>query len=133
MSQVYSISLKFDYLNKDLAKNAIQRKIARGPEEHINYDLGHYKDDIGLDLDNVHDLVRLIFGGWDAELDSTTLPGYDGWLFSGFNASYGWEHVMMTAFEDIAPFLEDGSHLIIDIDEGVDEGVVKDGQVEWLR
>lgn len=58
MSQVYSISLKFDYLNKDLAKKVIQQKIARGPEEHINYGLGHYKNDLDLDLDHFLDLER---------------------------------------------------------------------------
>ena len=130
MSQVYSISLKFDFLNEKLAKQVLQQKIARGREEHINYGLDHYKNDIGLDLDNVHDLVRLIFGGWDARLHDHVEPG---WLYAGFNASYGWESVMMTAFEDIAPFLEDGSALIIDVEEGVDEGVVKEGQVEWIR
>ena len=130
MSQVYSISLKFDFLNENLAKQTLQQKIARGPEEHINYGLDHYKNDIGLDLDNVHDLVRLIFGGWDARLHE---DGEPGWLYAGFNASYGWEDVMMTAFEEIAPFLEGGSALIIDVDEGVDHGIVKDDQAVWLR
>jgi hypothetical protein len=132
MSQVYSISLKFDYLSLECAKQTLQQRIARGSDEHVNYSLEHYKNDIGLDLDNVHDLVRLIFGGWDARLDSTTLPGWSGWLFSGFNASYGWESVMRDAFEAVAPFLEDGSEIVIDIDEGVDHGVVKDGQAVWL-
>jgi hypothetical protein len=39
---------------------------------------------------------------------------------------------MRDAFEAVAPFLEDGSEIVIDIDEGVDHGVVKDGQAVWL-
>ena len=130
MSQVYSISLKFEFLSIECAKDALQRRIAKGREERVNYSLDHYKGDVGLDLDNVHDLVRLFFGGWDANLREGLEPG---WLHAGFNASYGWEDVMMTAFEDIAPFLDDGSEIVIDVDEGVDHGVVKDGSAVWLQ
>ena len=130
MSQVYDISLKLGYLSTECAKQALQHRIANAEREHVNYSLDHYRD-IGLDLDNVHDLVRMIFGGWDAKFDEFSEPG---WLEAGFNASYGWEAVMMDAFTSIAPFLEDGSEIIIDLwDEGRDHAIVKDGEAVWLE
>lgn len=50
---------------------------------------------------------------------------------SSFDASYGWEAVMMEVFECMAPHLEDGSMLEIWPDYGKDFGTVKSGQVKW--
>ena len=53
------------------------------------------------------------------------------WLYSCFDASYGWETVMMDAFDKIAPFLEDGSEIKIYPDSGRDYGYVDNGEVIW--
>lgn len=47
---------------------------------------------------------------------------------NGFDATYGWESVMMEMFEELAPVLEDGSDLFINCDDGVDVLVIKDGK-----
>lgn len=49
---------------------------------------------------------------------------------SCFDASYGWEIVMEQAFEVMAKYLDDGSGLCLDMDEGSREFIVKDGKVE---
>lgn len=131
MSQVYSVSLiRLQYKDREGAKNALQQRIAKGAEERVNYSLDHYRDDIGLDLENVDDLVRMIFGGWEARLEPGSIPG---WLTAGFNASYGWESVMMDAFEAMGPFLEETAEVYIDVDEGYDRGRVINGKVEWIH
>lgn len=127
MGQTYSIYLKVEFLNKRLAASALQAKIGRAREEHINYSLDHYKE-IGVGTDTVEDLLKIFFGGWDADLRRTR----DGGLESGFDASYGWESVMMDAFDVIAPYIEDGSYIEIYPDSGVDKGLVKNGETLWV-
>lgn len=38
---------------------------------------------------------------------------------------------MITAFNEIGPYLKDGSSIKIYPDSGVDKAVVKNGKVEW--
>ena len=54
----------------------------------------------------------------------------NGWTTysNGFDATYGWESVMMEMFEELAQVLEDGSDLFINCDDGVDVLVIKDGK-----
>lgn len=42
------------------------------------------------------------------------------------------ESVMMDAFEKIAPHLEDGSEIKIYPDNGLDHGIIENGNVKWL-
>ena len=46
---------------------------------------------------------------------------------SDFDASYGWEWVMIEWFKYVAPYLKDGSELYIAPDSSWDELVIKDG------
>jgi len=128
MGQCYSVYLKVRFTDEEGAKKALQQKIARGAEERTDYSLDHYKGDLGLDLDNVHDLVRLFFGGWKARFDETA---DSDWVTADFDASYGWEYVMMDAFDIMAPYLEDGSSIEIYPDSGKDICVVCDGAPCW--
>lgn len=132
MSQVYSVSLiGLKFKDERGVKEALHRKIASDTENNrANYSLGHYFGELGLDPENACHLLRMIFGGWDARLDHINWEGRE-WLTCGFNASYGWESIMMEAFEDIAPYLQDGVELNIDVDEGVDHAIVKDGRAVW--
>jgi hypothetical protein len=47
---------------------------------------------------------------------------------SYFNASYGWERIMMDWFEVLAPFLANGSQMLIYPDEDYDKLVIKNGK-----
>ena len=131
MGACYSVSLiGLKFKDEQGAKKALQDKIARGEEEHTNYEIPHFEA-LGKSTDKLEDLLAIFFAGWDAKLDHINWEGRE-WLTAGFNAGYGWEGVMMDAFEDIAPFLEDGSEVQIYPDSGCDHGVVKDGKVEWV-
>ena len=76
MGQTYSIYLKVEFLNKRLAASALQAKIGRAREEHINYGLDHYEE-IGVGTDTIEDLLKIFFGGWDADLRKTRDGGLE--------------------------------------------------------
>ena len=123
MGQTYSIHLKLKIKDEKGLKKALSDKIARGEEERTNYSLDHCRD-IGVDTDTLDGLLQVIFGGWNAGLK----PAPNGTLESDFDACYGWEDVMMDAFDEMAPFLEDGSSLKIYPDTSYDLQIVEGGK-----
>ncbi|MFQ7193810.1 hypothetical protein [Thomasclavelia spiroformis] len=50
-------------------------------------------------------------------------------IYSDFNASYGWENVMLNVFLKISDALKDNSKLIIYIENDYDELYIKNGKV----
>lgn len=130
MGQVYSVILDVKFKDKEKAAETLRDKISKGKEENTNYNLDHYKS-IGIGIDTIEDLLKIFFGGWRGILGSGT--GKDKRLYAGFNACYGWENVMMTAFEQIAPYLEDDSSLTIYPDSGTDKAIVKSGKAIWVK
>lgn len=128
MGQCYSVTLKLSFKDREGATKALRRKIERGKEKHINYSLEHYKE-IGIDTKILEDLLKIFFGGWEGKL---TLDDPTPNIFhSGFDASYGWENVMMAAFEELSPFLEDQSSITIYPDSGADKAIVKKQRAIW--
>ena len=103
-------------------------KISRAKEERVLYGMQGLRMK-GFDFDNIWDLMSVFFCGWGQKLKETANAD---WLYSGFDASYGWESVMTDAFEKIAPFLEEGSEIKIYPDSGCDHGIVENGKVNWL-
>lgn len=126
MGQCYSVILKVNFTDKQKAADALNDKISWAAEERTNYNLGHYQE-LGIGSDTIEDLLKIFFGGWSGNLKTRE----DGSMDSDFDASYGWEGVMMDAFERIAPYLEDGSMIKIYPDCGVDKGTVVNGIVTW--
>lgn len=127
MGSVYSIHSQMKFKDKDKAIKILQAKISRGKEEHIDYGLDTYRKSENLDINDIDDLIAVFIGPgsmFDVSNDD------DGWTTysNGFDASYGWESVMMEMFEELLPVLEDGSDLFIDCDDGVDVLVIKDGK-----
>ena len=128
MGQCYSVEIKARFRDEDSAKKALQAKLDRHEEEHVNYSLDHFTGELGLSTDNLHDLMGIFFGGWKGKLEPSTT---DDWEYADFDASYGWESLMMDAFEVIAPYLADGSVIKIYPDSGCDHGTVRNGKCEW--
>ena len=128
MGQCYDVNLRVRFTDEKGAKNALFAKVGRWKQEHVIYDMQGLRMK-GFDFDKIWDLMSVFFCGWGERLVETADKK---WLYSGFDASYGWEHVMMDAFEDIAPFLEEGSEIKIYPDSGLDHGVVENGKVKWI-
>lgn len=128
MGQTYDVNLRVRFKDEKGAKQALSDKISRAKQEHIIYDMQGLRRK-GFDFDNIWDLMSVFFCGWGEKL----LDASDkSWRYSCFDASYGWESVMMDAFEKIAPHLEDGSEIKIYPDSGCDHGIVENGKVKWL-
>lgn len=126
MGQCYDISLRLRIKDEEGAKKALQTKATAGSKTLDDFrGMGH-------DMDTVDGLLRHFYTGWDRGMtwDLTTDPDL---LSAGFDASYGWESVMMEAFEAMAPYLEDGSEIYIYPDSDYDQGVVRDGKAVWLH
>ena len=128
MGQCYSVEIKARFRDEDGAKKALQAKLDRHEEDFVNYNLDHFTGELGLSTDNLHDLMGIFFGGWKGKLEPSTT---DDWEYADFDASYGWESLMMDAFEVIAPYLADGSVIKIYPDSGCDHGTVRNGKCEW--
>ncbi len=127
MGQCYDVNLCIRFKDEDGAKNALKAKIGRANEEKILYGESGLKA-IGFDFDNIWDLMSVFFCGWGEKLRETANKD---WLYSCFDASYGWERVMLDAFEKIASYLEEDSEIKIYPDSGCDYGYVKNGEVIW--
>lgn len=127
MGSVYSIHSQMKFKDKDKAIKILQAKIGRGKEEHIDYGLDTYRKSENLDINDIDDLIAVFIGigkMFDVANDDDGWTTYD----NGFDASYGWESVMMEMFEELAPVLEDASDLFINCDDGVDVLVIKYGK-----
>ena len=129
MGQCYDVNLRVRFKDEKGARKALMDKVARGRQEHVLYDMQGLRMR-GFDFDKIWDLMSLFFCGWGEKLKETADKG---WLYSCFDASYGWEGVMIEAFNEIAPFVEDGSEIKIYPDSGCDHGLVKDGKVNWVE
>ena len=125
MGQCYDVNLRVRFKDKEGAKNALRKKISRSEEEHVCYFLPQHGER-KFNLSDLWDLMSIFFGGWDGIFHSPDdweknrpIRAEGVWIWSGFNASYVWEHVMIDAFDKIAPFLEDG--------------YVENGEVIWQQ
>lgn len=130
MGQTYSVYIKLRFRDEEGAKKALVDKIARAERENVSYDIEGLEVKHQFDLTNTLDLLSVFFCGWGDRLQrNTTDPGV---LHSGFDASYGWEKVMMDAFDEIAEYLYNGSWIRIYPDSGKDLAIVRGGRAVWL-
>lgn len=117
MGQCYSIELSLKLKDRTKAISSLNAKIARAGMEHCRYNLE------GKDTDSLDDLLRVFL---------TDTMKFDGeTYYSDFDASYGWESVLMDMFECLSDCLEDGSSIKIYPDSGCDHGVIENGKCVW--
>ena len=126
MGDCYSVELRVK-LRKSTKANMQKllrqwmRKEAEGTDDRpgVDWHLAEYRRH-GLRPDSFNGICKILlaFHQGDARHVATG-DGFD--LFrSGFNASYGWDRVMVDAFFEMSWALEKGSYLEIDRDEGRD-------------
>ena len=127
MGACYSIELKVKLLDEAGAVKALQEHIKN--DTHSNYSLDQYAKQ-GIKTDTFDNLMRIIFAGWKhQELDIQEIDGTK-YYSNDFDASYGWEMVMILAFEVLIPFIADGSTLEISVDNDYEKLVIKNGKIE---
>lgn len=90
-----------------------------------------YADFSSKRFTNIEDALKAIFTERGLRIKALTDTAVS--FTSGFDASYGWESVMMEWFESVASVLGEGSTLDIYPDNGHNQGIVNSsGGVNWL-
>jgi len=126
MSACYSVTLTAAIKDEQGALATTQKFIRDA--KNTDFGLVDYLAQ-GVDISSLEGLIRVLLAG-RKENSFTATDSDDGFRIydSGFNASYGWESVMIEWFEAIAPHLADGSRLLIYPDSDFDLLVVEQGK-----
>ena len=115
MGACYSVMLKVNLTNEEGAIKALNEHIANDTRAEYSTD--------GRDTNTFDGLMNVLL------VDCMTYEkGRFKYYESDFDASYGWEGVMMEWFDIMAPFLMDNSKLLIYPDSSYDELVIRNGK-----
>ena len=125
MSACYYVSLKVKVLDEQGAIKALNEHIAN--DKYADYSLDLYAEQ-GITTETFDDLMRIFLAGWKHQEVTITPKRIYTYYENEFNASYGWEIVMMDMFKVIAPYVKDGSELLIYPDTDYDKLIIKDGK-----
>ena len=105
MGACYSVEMQVSFATKENEEKAAEILNEFVHSERANFSLDHWKK-IGGTLDTFDDLVKLIFAGHQNP-DHYDLDVDENWHrhrhAHDFDASYGWEGVMIDMFKLIAP------------------------------
>lgn len=129
MGACYSVWLKAKI--KDGRVNeiveALNNKIATTDGRCVNYGIDRFYPGYESPF-TVRQLMEVFFvkhqESFEMDIDDKVIE-----VNSNFDASYGWESIMIEAVGLIAPWLEDNSKLYIEIDNDYDKFIVKDGKL----
>lgn len=113
MGACYSVDMKIRLKDKRAANRVLRKHIYE--DTGTNYNLDAFARE-GITPDDFDNLMHIFLAGWKKTPFEKTEK--DGWTIylNDFDASYGWTSVMLTMFELIKPYLEDGSQIIIEQD-----------------
>ena len=131
MGQYYDVKIKLKFRDgeKDELRTvkAMQKYIEKYDGKGVKFNLDEWRKEDN-NLNTLEDMLRVFFGGWNC-WDFEMKQGRK-WLKvqNGFDASYGWESIMLDIFDVISSFLEDGSELWIYPDSDYDHLIVKEGK-----
>lgn len=122
MGACYSVNLKVNFVDESAVIKALN--------EHMKNDTRAVYESSATET--FDDLMRILLAEHQRKVD---IWKEKKWKYyeNDFDASYGWESVMLEWFEVMAPFLKNGSRLIIYPDSGRDEVVVRNGKCVWVR
>lgn len=125
MGACYNVTLKVKVNDEQKAIVALNEHIRN--DKRTDYSLEAYAKQ-GITTKTFDDLMRIFLAGWkyqEVKIDkSNEFTVYS----NNFNASYGWESVMIEMFETLAPFLQDNSELLIYPNNDYDELIIRDGK-----
>lgn len=136
MGACYDVQLKMRFNDtknaQEKAVAALQAYITEHDGKGILFGLDRFEKD-GITPDSLEGLLKIFLCGsnyWHPELKYGRK-----WIhyYNGFDASYGWESVMMDMFETIAPYLAEKSEIKIWPDEDYDHMVIKNGKCKQVH
>ena len=125
MGASYNVDLTESLTNEERAIE-IARKFIQASNAEFN--VGNFAA-IGIGTDTFDDLMRIILAGWESTpVKIEQINGYKKYS-NDFDASYGWESVIIDVFEALVPVLRDGSTLEMSADSEYVRYIVTDGEV----
>ena len=124
MGACYSVELKVNVLDVPGAIKALNEHIVN--DTSADYSLGEYAEQ-GITTETFDDLIKILFADLQQPVSIFETGKFTTYL-NAFDASYGWERIMMEWFKTLTPFIANGSKLLIYPDEGYDKLVIKNGK-----
>lgn len=124
MGACYSVTLKVDLVDEQGAITALN--------DHMSNDKRSVYNTEGIATNTFDGLMRLLLADHQHKI-TTWQAGEFLYFENDFNASYGWESVMLDWFEVMSPFLGSCSTLLIYPDNDYDEVVIKDGKCLYIH
>ena len=130
MGACYSVNLDVCVIDEQGAIKALQKKIETEDGRGTNYGLEKWAEE-GFTTETFDDLMRIFLAGWkgqevDININSDGTTTYS----NAFNASYGWQSVMIEMFETLVPYIREDSKLVIYPDSGRCEVTIQNGIAE---
>ena len=107
MGASYSVDLTVSLTDEEQAAEIVRKFIQ---DSNAEFHLDDFNA-IGISTDTFDNLMRIVLASWEStpvkieQIDDYKKYGND------FDASYGWESVMINVFEALVPVLRDGSTL----------------------
>ena len=130
MGACYGVILKIKLKAKQGAIAALNEHIRN--DISTNYSLERYAQQ-GITTETFDNLMRIFLAGWKGqEVKISKTKDFDTYENS-FNASYGWESGLLEMFETLSLYLEDGSTILIYVENDYDELVAKNGKCEQVH
>lgn len=124
MGACYSVTVKVNLIDEVGAIKALNDHIEN--DTGTRYNLEKYAAS-GITTETFDGLMKILLADAQQELSITKKRKYTTYD-SCFNASYGWEGVMIEWFHVLAPFLADRSEMLIYPDEDYDKLVIRNGK-----
>ena len=131
MSACYAINLDIYVKNEDNIIKKLTEKIAKDEAS----DHAHYQSSPSENT-TLREMIGIFLASDARNYEfEERVEGKEHHVIASsfFNASYGWEIVLIEMFKAIVDDLKDGSGLIIDIENNYDKFIVKDGKVIQLH
>lgn len=127
MGACYYVMCKVKFRDKEGAINILKQFISDTSKKY-SYNLNEFAK-LGIGTETFDDLMRIFLAGYKNQEVKIYDDVYGLRVYqNSFNASYGWEMVLIEMFYALSPYLEDDSMLKIYPDYQYDLFVMENGE-----
>lgn len=125
MGASYSVDLTVSLTDEEKAAEIVRKFIQ---DSNAEFHLDDFNA-IGIGTDTFDDLMRIVLASWESTpVKIEQIDDYRKYS-NDFDASYGWESVMIEVFEALVLVLRDGSTLDLSADNAYVGYAVTDGKL----
>ena len=124
MGACYGVNIKVCVMDEAGAVKALNEHMKKS--KNVDYLLEKYAN-IGVTPDTFDGLMKILLAETQQKVTIVKKRKYTTYD-NCFGASYGWEYVMIEWFKVMAPYLADGSQMMIYPDEDYDKLVIRNGK-----